>query len=122
MSYLSLFSDVSRLLSLHISLDLFLYFIVNLIYIGVHIDDFLNIVWLCLLKSKGKCFERFKEFKALAESQSKHKTKAIMLDNKWVYISKALERFLKDHIIQNQRPQRIGLHKMEWQSVQIAQS
>jgi hypothetical protein len=44
-------------------------------YFVTYIDDFSKKVWVYLLKSKGECLEKFKEFKALVETQSDHKIK-----------------------------------------------
>lgn len=69
-------------------------------YFVTFIDDFLRKVWLYALKSKGECFQRFKEFKALVETQSKHKIKAFRSDNGGEFISKAFIHFVKDHGIE----------------------
>jgi hypothetical protein len=42
------------------------------------------------LKSKGKYFERFKEFKVLVEIQSEHKIKTIWSDNGREFIITAI--------------------------------
>lgn len=67
-----------------------------------------------MLKSKEECFERFKEFKALVETQLEHKIKAFRLDNDGNFTSKVFKRFLKDHDIEKQtstpyRPEQDGL-------------
>jgi hypothetical protein len=36
-------------------------------YFVTYINDFSRKVWVYLLKSKGECLEKFKEFKALVE-------------------------------------------------------
>jgi hypothetical protein len=84
-------------------------------YFVTYIDDFSKKVWVYLLKSKGECLEKFKEFKALVETQSEHKIKVFRLDNGREYISKGFQRFLKAHDIEKQtstpyRPQqnRVG--------------
>jgi transposase InsO family protein len=50
-----------------------------------------------LLKSKGECLEKFKEFKALVEKQSDYKIKVFRSDNGREYISKGFQAFLKSH-------------------------
>jgi transposase InsO family protein len=55
-----------------------------------------------LLKSKGECLERFKEFKALVETQSEDKIKVFRSDNGGEYISKGFKLFLKAHGIEKQ--------------------
>jgi transposase InsO family protein len=71
-------------------------------YFVTFIDDFSRRVWLYTLKTKGECLEKFKEFKALAETQSEHKIKAFRSDNGGEFISKAFQRFLKNHGIERQ--------------------
>lgn len=44
-------------------------------YFLTFIDDFLMKVWIYILKSKNKCLETLKEFKALAEIQSEYQNK-----------------------------------------------
>ncbi len=79
-----------------------------------YIDDFSRKVWVYSLKSKGECFEKFKEFKALVETQSEHKIKVFRLDNGGEYISKEFQGFLNAHGIEKQtstpyRPQQNGV-------------
>jgi transposase InsO family protein len=67
-----------------------------------------------LLKSKRECLEKFKEFKALVETQSEHKLKVFQSDNGREYISKGFKRFLKAYDIEKQtstpyRPQQNGV-------------
>jgi transposase InsO family protein len=83
-------------------------------YFVTYIDDFSKKVWVYLLNSKGECLEKFKEFKALVETQSEHKIKVFRLDNGGEYISKGFEGFLKAHGIEKQtstpyRPQQNGV-------------
>jgi hypothetical protein len=64
--------------------------------------------------SKGECLEKFKEFKALLETQSEHKIKVFRSDNGGEYISKGFKRFLNAHDIEKQtstpyRPQQNGV-------------
>ncbi len=40
---------------------------------------------------RGECLEKFKEFKALVETQSDHKIKVFRLDNGGEYISKGFQ-------------------------------
>jgi transposase InsO family protein len=83
-------------------------------YFVTYIDDFSRKVWVYILKSKGEVFEKFKEFKALVETQSEHKIKVFRSDNGGEFISKGLRRFLKEHGIEKQtstpyRPQQNGV-------------
>jgi transposase InsO family protein len=80
----------------------------------MYIEDFSRKVWVYLLKSKGECLEKFKEFKALVETQSEHKIKVFRSDNGGEYISKGFKGFLKAHGIEKQtstpyRPQQNGV-------------
>jgi transposase InsO family protein len=83
-------------------------------YFVTYIDDFSRKECVYLLKSKGECLEKFKEFKALVETQSEHKIKVFRSDNGREYISKGFKRFLKAHDIEKQtstpyRPQQNGV-------------
>jgi len=83
-------------------------------YFVTFIDDFSRKVWLYLLKTKDECFIRFKEFKALVETQSEHKIKAFRSDNGGEFMSKAFIKFLVDHGIAKEtstpyRPQQNGV-------------
>ena len=71
-------------------------------YFVIFIDDFLRKIWLYVLKSKGNCFEKFKEFQGLVEIQLHYKIKTFWLDNGRMFVSKALNQFLKDHSIEKQ--------------------
>jgi hypothetical protein len=83
-------------------------------YFVTYIVDFSRKVWVYLLKSKGECLEKFKEFKAFVETQSEHKIKVFRSDNGGEYISKGFKGFLKAHGIEKQtstpyRPQQNGV-------------
>jgi transposase InsO family protein len=83
-------------------------------YFVTYIDDFSRKVCVYLLKSKGECLEKFKEFKALVEKQSEYKIKVFRSDNGGEYISKGFQGFLKAHDIEKQtstpyRPQQNGV-------------
>jgi len=71
-------------------------------YFVTYIDDFSRKVWVYLLKSKGECLEKFKEFKALVETQSEHKIKMFCSNNGGEYTSKGFKGFLKAHNIEKQ--------------------
>jgi len=71
-------------------------------YFVMYIDDFSRKVWVYLLKSKGECLEKFKEFKALVETQSEHKIKVFRSDNGGEYISKGFKGLFKAHGIEKQ--------------------
>jgi len=69
-------------------------------YFVTYIDDFSRKVWVYLLKSKGECLEKFKEFRALVETQLEYKIKVFWSDNGRGYISKGFKGFLKAHDIE----------------------
>ena len=66
-------------------------------YFVTFIDDFFLNVWLYALKSKGNCFVKFKEFKALVKTQLEHKIKTFQSNNNRELVSKAFNHFLKDY-------------------------
>jgi transposase InsO family protein len=82
-------------------------------YFVTYIDDFSRKMWVYLLKSKGECLEKFKEFKALVEKQSEYKIKVFRSDNGGEYISKGFQGFVKAHIEKQTstpyRPQQNGV-------------
>jgi hypothetical protein len=45
------------------------------------IDDFSRKTWIYFLRKKSYIFERFKEFKALVENQTKKRIKVLRTDN-----------------------------------------
>lgn len=77
-------------------------FIGRVKYFVTFIDDYSRKVWVYILMFKEECFERFKEYKALVETQSEHKIKVLRSDNRREFISKAFEDFLKAHEIEKQ--------------------
>ena len=57
------------------------------------IDDFSRNTWIYFLKKKSEAFDRFKEFKALVENQTKKKIKVLRTDNGGEFCSKEFEEF-----------------------------
>ena len=53
-----------------------------------------------MLKFKGDCYEKFKEFKRLVEMQLEHKIKTFCSNNGREFVSKAFNECLKDHGIE----------------------
>lgn len=66
-------------------------------YFIIFIDEFSRKMWFYVLKSKGECFERFKEFKTLVDTQSKHNIKAFWSGNGGKFVYEAFNHFLKIH-------------------------
>lgn len=60
-------------------------------------------MWLYLLESKEKCFKKFNEFKAFVKMQSEYKIKTFWSDNDEELVSRALNYFLNNHGIKNQK-------------------
>lgn len=77
-------------------------FIVGARYFILFIVEFSQKVWLYVLKSKGSCIEKFKQFKGIVEMQLEHKIKIFQSDNDKEFVSKACNQFLKDHGIEKQ--------------------
>ena len=51
------------------------------VYYVSFIDDFSMNTWIYFLKKKYEAFDRFKEFKALVENQTKKKIKMLKIYN-----------------------------------------
>jgi hypothetical protein len=64
-------------------------------YFLTSIDDFSRKMWVYPLKAKSECFERFKEFKALAEKEVESHIKVLRSDNGGEYTSNQFEAYLK---------------------------
>ena len=65
------------------------------VYYVSFIDDFSRNTWIYFLKKKSKAFDRFKEFKALMENQTKKKIKVLRIDNGGEFCTKEFEEFYK---------------------------
>ncbi len=65
-------------------------------------DDKSRYTWV-YMKSKDQVFERFPEWKALVERQSKQKLKAFRTDNGGEYTSNAFEKYLRDEGIRHEK-------------------
>ena len=73
-------SDICGLMSTQ-SLFEYLYYV-------LFIDDFWRKTWIFFLKAKNETLGKFQEFKALVESQSSRKIRALRSDNGGEYISR----------------------------------
>eukprot|EP00253_Pinus_taeda_P035421 PITA_35421 len=67
----------------------------NSVYYVSFIDDFSRNRWTYFLKKKSEVFDKFKEFKALVENQTKKKIKMLRTDNGGEFCSKEYEEFYK---------------------------
>lgn len=63
-------------------------------YFMTFIKDFSKNMWFYVLKSKEECYEKFKKFKTLVETQSGHKIKTFWLDSDGEFVSKAFNIFV----------------------------
>lgn len=55
---------------------------------------------MCILKTNGDYFEKFKDFIAVIEMQSKYKIKTFWSDYGGEFVSKTFNHFLKNHGIE----------------------
>ena len=68
-------------------------------YFVTFIDDLSRKIWLYAMKAKTECFDKFKDFKALVEKQSKLKIKVFRSDNGYKFMSNEFDDFLKkEHV------------------------
>ena len=59
------------------------------------IDDFSRNTWIYFLRKKSKVFDKFKDFKALVENQTKKKIKVFRTDNGGEFCRNEFEEFFK---------------------------
>jgi hypothetical protein len=71
-------------------------------YYLTFIDNFSRKIHVYLLKSKGKVFEKFKQYKALVDNEIGHKIKVLRSDNGGEFVSKKFDTFLAECGIQRQ--------------------
>eukprot|EP00253_Pinus_taeda_P003652 PITA_03652 len=79
---------------------------------GMVEDDFSRNTWIYFLKKKSEVFDRFKEFKALVENQTKKKIKVLTTDNSGEFCSKEFEEFWERSTLSG-----VGLGKELWVEV-----
>jgi len=65
-------------------------------YFLTFIDDMSRYSFVYTIKSKEEVFERFKEFKAMVETQTSLKIKAIRSDNGTEFVNRTFDKFLKE--------------------------
>ncbi|KAE9352691.1 hypothetical protein PR003_g4254 [Phytophthora rubi] len=63
------------------------------LYVLTFIDDYRRFVYVYLLISKAQVLDRFREFKALAETQTGYKVKCLRSENGGEYTSKRFNQF-----------------------------
>ena len=65
------------------------------VYYVSFIDDFSRNTWIYFLRNKSEVFDKFKEFKALVENQTKKKIKVFRTDNGGEFFRNEFEEFYK---------------------------
>jgi transposase InsO family protein len=65
------------------------------VYYVSFIDDFSRNTWIYFLRKKSEVFDKFKEFKALVENQTKKKIKVLRTDNGGEFFRNEFEEFCK---------------------------
>ncbi|HEV7736039.1 MAG TPA: DDE-type integrase/transposase/recombinase, partial [Chlamydiales bacterium] len=65
-------------------------------YILNFVDDFSSMTWVYLLKTKDQAADKFKEWRAIAESESEHRVKTLRTDNGGEYTSTGFEKYLQE--------------------------
>jgi len=71
-------------------------------YFLTFIDDFTRHIWVYFLKEKSQVLNKFKEFKARAETQSGGKIKVLRIDRGGEFETKEFRKFVTDQGIQRQ--------------------
>ena len=65
------------------------------VYYVSFIDEFSRNTWIHFLRNKPEVFDRFKEFKVLAENQTEKKIKVLMTNNGGEFCKKEFQEFCK---------------------------
>ena len=71
-------------------------------YVLTFVDDKTRYSWCYIIKRKSEVFEKFKEWKAMAEKSCKASVKTLRTDNGGEYISSEFEQFLKTNGIRHE--------------------
>lgn len=71
-------------------------------YFLTFIDDYSRKLFVYFLKSKDETFDKFREFKAMVETQTERKIKILRSDNGGEYVNKEMQDFLQKCGIVNQ--------------------
>ena len=66
------------------------------------IDDYSRLTWVAFLKEKAEAFEKFKTFKALTETQTGKRLKAVTSDRGGDFISSDFKEFCDKHGIKRE--------------------
>jgi hypothetical protein len=73
------------------------------VYYVLFIDDFLRNTWIYFLRKKSKVFDRFKEFKTLAENQTEERIKVLRINNSREFCRNEFEELCKKCGIERQK-------------------
>jgi hypothetical protein len=87
------------------------------------IDDYSRLTWVAFLKEKNEAFEKFKIFKALNETQTGKRLKAIRSDRGGDFMSRDFKEFYDEHGIKREytiprTPQQNGVVERKNRTVQ----
>jgi transposase InsO family protein len=87
------------------------------------IDDYSRLTWVAFLKEKTKAFEKFKIFKALTETQTGKRLKAVRSNQGGDFMSRYFKEFYDDHGIKRnytipRTPQQNGVVERQNRTVQ----
>ena len=72
-------------------------------YYASFIDDFSRKTWIYFLRKKSEVFDRFKEFKALVENQTRKQIKVLRTNNGGEFCGNEFEEFCKKSGIARQK-------------------
>jgi transposase InsO family protein len=87
------------------------------------IDDYSRLTWVAFLKEKVEAFEKFKIFKALTETQTGKRLKAVRLDRRGEFMSSDFKQLCDKHGIKREytipiTPQQNGVVERQNRTVQ----
>jgi transposase InsO family protein len=71
-------------------------------YFMLIIDDCSRLTWVSFLKEKAEEFEKFKTFKALTETQTGKRLKAVRSDRGGEFMSRDFKEFYDEHGIKRE--------------------
>jgi hypothetical protein len=92
-------------------------------YFMLIINDYSRLTWVAFIKEKAEAFEKFKVFKALTETQTSKRLKAVRLDQGGEFMSRYFKEFCDEHGIKREytiprTPQQNGVVERQNRTVQ----